>query len=182
MSTAEFKDLKFIHEEGWQQNNPQNILLSVKSVCEEIKNNMKVIGMLLMPLTFCQIPRGSRTLEQVWFLFLEFNNKIEATEWLWNWDYRYFFSPPNKFFINRIHQIRPWFLWAVPFGVKSKNTTLGLLRPMKHIYSWIKVQFWGIKYSKGNTLINIWNITFIVLHEETQALQNYRSFEICIKH
>lgn len=133
LSTAEFKDVKFIHKEGWQQNNPQNILFSAKAIYEEIKNNnMKVIRMILMPLTFFQIPRGPRTLEQMWFLFLEFNNIIEATEWLWSWDYGHFFFPPNKLFINKIYQIGPWFLWEVPFNLKSPNTTLGLLRPTKN--------------------------------------------------
>lgn len=70
VSIAEFKDLSFIHNEEWQQNNPQNILFLVKYECGEIKNNsMKFMWMLLMPLTFYQILRGLRTLQQMLFWF-----------------------------------------------------------------------------------------------------------------
>lgn len=45
LNIAEFKNLRFIHREGWQQNNPQNISFLAKYVPGEIKN-MNVMWML----------------------------------------------------------------------------------------------------------------------------------------
>lgn len=71
LSIAEFKNLRFIHREGWQQNNPQNISFLAKYVPGEIKKK-KVMWMLLMSLAFCQISSTSRILEQMLFLFSGF--------------------------------------------------------------------------------------------------------------
>lgn len=39
LSIAEFKNLRFIHREGWQQNNPHNISFIAKYVPGEIKKH-----------------------------------------------------------------------------------------------------------------------------------------------
>lgn len=94
LNIAAFKDPRFIHKEGWKQSNPQNISFSVKSVCEEIKsNNRKVVWILLMPLTFCQISRGSRTLEQRLFLFSEFERYDRSSSVTLKSGKKHFFFP-----------------------------------------------------------------------------------------